>query len=112
MPERVLIWREKRTRIQLMAWWKYEPYAWNSKTSMRRRQRDETATSDLFDLTQRWRPKVSRVSFRARPVLPVCLSCVCLLLQLCIVAIPVYTDPTEAEIVKYPWYNVSLGVVL
>ena len=33
-------------------------------------------------------------------------------LLLCIAATPVCTDPTEPHVVKYPWYNFSLGVVL
>ena len=62
MPKRLLIWLEKRSRIELMmARWKYEPYAWSSKTTSRRRQRDETAPSGPCALTQRWRPRVSRV---------------------------------------------------
>ena len=32
-PERLLIWREKRSQIKLMGRWKYEPYTWSSKTS-------------------------------------------------------------------------------
>ena len=84
-----------------MARWKYDPCACNSKTSRRRRQRIETAPSGLCALTQRWRRRRSRVIFRGRPVLPVSLACNCLLLLLCIAATPVYTDPTQARIVKY-----------